>query len=234
MLHTSMAVCRLQGASVPPIRCRISVVVMPGSEGPAGMLGFRAGPDRHPAHRTDVQRAAQSMPRLRIVRISGTSNSFATWPSESRRPALRRAGASRRPASPRPRSRRRARRRRSSSPAPRSRDRRACSTARSGSRNRRCPAITGSSRPGDVDAVVDDVAGMGDPLAAAHELVFDRLAEGVAHAAVIAGKADAASHRRGEVAAAPPSRSSTWCRSARSGSCRRWPGSAKASVVFST
>ena len=50
--------------------------------------------------------------------------------------------------------------------------------------------------PGDVDAVVDDVAGMGDPLAAAHELVVGRIAEGVAHAAVIAGEADAARARR--------------------------------------
>ena len=54
-------------------------------------------------------------------------------------------------------------------------------------------------RPGDVDAVVDDVAGMGDPLPAAHELIFDRFAEGVAHAAVIARKADAAAHRRGKL-----------------------------------
>ena len=53
--------------------------------------------------------------------------------------------------------------------------------------------------PRDVDAVVDDVAGVGDPLAAAHELVFDRLAERVAHAAVIAGEADAAAHGPGEV-----------------------------------
>ena len=52
---------------------------------------------------------------------------------------------------------------------------------------------------GDVDAVVDDVAGVGDPLAAAHELVLDALAEGVAHAAVIAGEADAAAHGRREV-----------------------------------
>ena len=51
--------------------------------------------------------------------------------------------------------------------------------------------------PGDVDAVVDDVAGVGDPLAAAHELVVDRVAEGVAHAAVIAAEPDAASHRLG-------------------------------------
>ena len=53
--------------------------------------------------------------------------------------------------------------------------------------------MTGSSGLVMFDAVVDDVAGMGDPLAAAHELVLDRLAKGVAHAAVIAGKADAAS-----------------------------------------
>ena len=54
-------------------------------------------------------------------------------------------------------------------------------------------------RPGDVDAVVDDVAGMGDPLSPAHELVLDRLAKGVAHAAVIAGEADPALHRLGKV-----------------------------------
>src|SRR5579863_602604 len=35
---------------------------------------------------------------------------------------------------------------------------------------------------------------MGDPLAAAHELIVDRLSERVAHAAVITGKTDAATH----------------------------------------
>src|SRR5688572_19467975 len=40
----------------------------------------------------------------------------------------------------------------------------------------------------NVDAVVDDVARMCDPLAAAHELVFDRFAERVAHAAVISSQ----------------------------------------------
>ena len=59
--------------------------------------------------------------------------------------------------------------------------------------------MIGSSGLRDVDAVVDDVAGMGDPLAAAHELIVDALAERVAHAAVIAGEADAAAHRGGEV-----------------------------------
>src|SRR5271165_755757 len=49
--------------------------------------------------------------------------------------------------------------------------------------------------PRDVDAIVDDVAGMGDPLTAAHEVVLDALAERVAHAAVIAGETDAALHR---------------------------------------
>ncbi len=38
----------------------------------------------------------------------------------------------------------------------------------------------------NVDAVVDDVAGVGNPLAAAHELVVDRLPEGVAHSPVVA------------------------------------------------
>ena len=52
---------------------------------------------------------------------------------------------------------------------------------------------------GDVDVIVDDVAGMGDPLAAAHELIVDAVAERVAHAAVIAGEADAASHCGGQV-----------------------------------
>src|ERR671911_2134478 len=44
----------------------------------------------------------------------------------------------------------------------------------------------------DVDFVVDDVAGVGDPLASHHELVVDTLAERVGHAAVPAGEADAA------------------------------------------
>ena len=43
-------------------------------------------------------------------------------------------------------------------------------------------------RPGHVDLVVDDVAGMGDPLAAAQELVVDRIAERIAHAAVMAAR----------------------------------------------
>ena len=47
--------------------------------------------------------------------------------------------------------------------------------------------------------VVDDVAGMRDPLAADHELVLDRLAEAVAHAAVEAGEPDAARDGGGEV-----------------------------------
>ena len=40
---------------------------------------------------------------------------------------------------------------------------------------------------------------MGDPLAAGHELVVDTVAEGVAHAAVMAGHADAALDRGGEI-----------------------------------
>ena len=51
----------------------------------------------------------------------------------------------------------------------------------------------------DVDPIVDDVAGVGDPLAAAHELIVDAVAERVAHAAVIASEANAASHRCGQV-----------------------------------
>ena len=43
--------------------------------------------------------------------------------------------------------------------------------------------------------VVDDVAGMGDPLPAGDELVFGRFPERVAHAAVIAAEADAAFDR---------------------------------------
>src|SRR4029077_15740167 len=38
--------------------------------------------------------------------------------------------------------------------------------------------------------VVDDVAGMGDPLAAAEKLVIYRIAERIAHAAVMARKGD--------------------------------------------
>ena len=49
------------------------------------------------------------------------------------------------------------------------------------------------------NSVVDDAAGMGDPLAAAHELIVDAVAEGVAHAAVIAAEPDAAAHRGSEV-----------------------------------
>ena len=48
---------------------------------------------------------------------------------------------------------------------------------------------------GYVDAIIDDVAGMRDPLAAHHELIFGGVAKRVAHAAVIAGKANAAAHR---------------------------------------
>ena len=51
----------------------------------------------------------------------------------------------------------------------------------------------------DVDPVVDYAAGVGDPLTAAHELVVDAVAKRVAHAAVIAGETDAALHRRGQV-----------------------------------
>ncbi len=40
---------------------------------------------------------------------------------------------------------------------------------------------------------------MGDPLPAAHELVFHGIPERIAHAAVIAREADAAAHRRAEV-----------------------------------
>ena len=53
--------------------------------------------------------------------------------------------------------------------------------------------------PGDVDPIVDDVAGMRHPLAADHELVFGLVAERVGDAAVIAAEADAALDRGGEV-----------------------------------
>lgn len=46
--------------------------------------------------------------------------------------------------------------------------------------------------PDDVDPVVDDVAWVGHPLTAAHELVFRGFTKGIAHAAVIAAKADTA------------------------------------------
>src|SRR5215218_11019957 len=54
-------------------------------------------------------------------------------------------------------------------------------------------------RSGDVHAVVDDVTGMSDPLAAAHELVLDGLAESVAHTTVVAGKTDTATDGRREI-----------------------------------
>ena len=83
--------------------------------------------------------------------------------------------------------------------------------------------MIGSSGSVDVDLVVDDVAGMRDPLAAAQELVVDRVAERVAHAAVMAGEPDAAAHRGAEIERFRPSRSSTWCRSARSATGRGSP-----------
>src|SRR5215216_2563642 len=46
----------------------------------------------------------------------------------------------------------------------------------------------------DVDFVVDDFAGMGDPLASHHELVVDAVAERVGHAAVPACEPDPALH----------------------------------------
>ena len=70
---------------------------------------------------------------------------------------------------------------------------------------------------GHVDLVVDDVAGMGDPLAAAEELIIHRLPEGVAHTAMMAGDARRRLlHRGTEIERFQPSRSWTWCRSARS------------------
>ena len=78
------------------------------------------------------------------------------------------------------------------------------------------PRMTGSSGLADVDGVVDDIAGVRDPLAADHELVPDLLTEAVAHSAVKAGEADAAAHRRVEIRRSPPSRWSTSSRSARS------------------
>src|SRR6478736_192350 len=47
-------------------------------------------------------------------------------------------------------------------------------------------------RPGQIDLVVDDVAGMRHPLAATEKLIVDRIAEGIAHAAMMARKADPA------------------------------------------
>ena len=54
-------------------------------------------------------------------------------------------------------------------------------------------------RLGHVDLVVDDVAGMRHPLAAAEKLIVHRIAERIAHAAVMAGEPDAAPHRRTEI-----------------------------------
>src|SRR5829696_4081178 len=44
----------------------------------------------------------------------------------------------------------------------------------------------------DLDRVVDDVAGMGDPLSPDHELVVDAVAKGVGHATVPAREPDTA------------------------------------------
>ncbi|ENN84128.1 hypothetical protein RHSP_78414 [Rhizobium freirei PRF 81] len=54
-------------------------------------------------------------------------------------------------------------------------------------------------RARDIDRVVDDVAGMGDPLAADDELILDAFTERVASTAMIAGDADAAFDRGSEV-----------------------------------
>jgi len=48
---------------------------------------------------------------------------------------------------------------------------------------------------GDIHLVVDDVARMGDPLPAYHELVFGVVPEGVGQSAVPAGKSHAAFDR---------------------------------------
>ena len=61
----------------------------------------------------------------------------------------------------------------------------------------------------DVDAVIDDVARVRDPLAAGHELVVDRIAERIAHAAVKAGHAHAGAHRVASGSSPRPSRSWT-------------------------
>src|SRR5262249_32082985 len=53
--------------------------------------------------------------------------------------------------------------------------------------------------PRDVDAIIDDVPRMRDPLAAAHELIGDALAEGIAHAAVEAAEPHAALDGPGQV-----------------------------------
>ena len=54
-------------------------------------------------------------------------------------------------------------------------------------------------RPGHLDPVVDDVAGVRDPLAAAHELVARRGAKGIRHAAVVAAEPDAALDRAAQI-----------------------------------
>ena len=93
--------------------------------------------------------------------------------------------------------------------------------------------MTGSSGLVTSTAVVDDVAGMGDPLAAAHELVVDAVAEGVAHAAVIAGEANPAAHRGVRFSTS----SFSIFDMVTIGTTRLMSaiaGSAKASVVFST
>ena len=53
--------------------------------------------------------------------------------------------------------------------------------------------------PRDVHSVIGDVAGVGHPLAAGHELVFGFIAEGVAHGAVKAAEPHAALDRRAEI-----------------------------------
>jgi hypothetical protein len=54
-------------------------------------------------------------------------------------------------------------------------------------------------RLGDIDMVVDDVAGMRDPSLAEHHLVVDGVAERVGHATVKDGKPDAAASGLGTV-----------------------------------
>ena len=67
-------------ARIPFERRRRDVIVLAHAD--YRRVRVEAGQDRIADHRGGTQRAAHSMPRRKISRISGTSNSAATWPSE--------------------------------------------------------------------------------------------------------------------------------------------------------
>ena len=57
----------------------------------------------------------------------------------------------------------------------------------------------GVIRPRYIHAIVDDIAGVGDPLAARHELIFSLIAERIAHQPVHSGQTYTAPHRSAEI-----------------------------------